>query len=108
MGAHVYEAMPRGEEDQMEKTDMPMQPISLDEVGTPRFRKNAIVCWLLDAGPFDMNQIAMLPGITQEERMQFAQQIGYSVSGFGDLSYASDAVVGAADDEAEKLLREQG
>ena len=35
----------------------PMQPIELDD-GVIRFHKNAIVSFLLDAGPFDMNQLA--------------------------------------------------
>lgn len=75
----------------------PMQPIILDEQGTARFQENKIVRFLLDAGPFDMNKLACLPGISREEREQFAQLIGYSVDGFGELSYASDEVVAQAD-----------
>lgn len=88
-----------------EKVQFPMQPIYLTEDGSVRFRANGIVRWLLDAGPFDMDQIAMLPGITIEEREQFAQLIGYSVSGFGELSYASDETVTKADEIAEQLER---
>ena len=51
-----------------------------------RFRRNEIVLWLLDAGPFDMNTIALMP-FNQEDRVQFAQLIGYSVDGFFDLPY---------------------
>jgi hypothetical protein len=54
-----------------------------------RFKANAIVRFLLDAGPYDMNTLAMMP-FTDEDRRQFAQLIGYSVSGYGDLSYAED------------------
>lgn len=51
---------------------LPHQPIhKVDNV--VRFVPNRIVRWLLDAGPFDLNQIAKLPGITQEEHAQFAQ-----------------------------------
>ncbi len=69
-------------------TELPMQPIEMDSGGIIRFKGNGIVRYLLDAGPFDMNQIAVLPNITREEASQFAQLIGYSVSGYGDLSYA--------------------
>ena len=36
--------------------------------------------------------------------MQLAQLIGYSVSGFGDLSYADRDVVRRADRKTEKLI----
>ena len=35
-----------------------------------------------------------------EDREQFAQLIGYSVSGFGDLSYVSDETWGMVEDES--------
>ena len=65
----------------------PMQPIVTAEDGVRRFKKNAIVRWLLDAGPFDMNIIAVTP-FSLEDRRQFAQLIGYSVSGYQDRSYS--------------------
>ncbi len=68
-----------------------------------RFRENAIVLMLLDEGPFDMNKIARR-NFSQEDREQFAQLIGYSVSGAGDLSYMSAATISRADIEAEKLF----
>ena len=74
----------------MSKTKHPVQPVYFDEHGVVRFKENPIVRYLLDAGPFDMNSIAMLPGIDANDREQFAQLIGYSVSGAGDLSYFSD------------------
>lgn len=82
----------------------PMQPIIQDDSGVIRFQKNAIVRFLLDAGPFDMNQIALMP-FTQEDREQFAQLIGYSVSGFGELSYASAESVAKADQLADEILK---
>ena len=76
--------------------DMPMQPL-VNVDGIKRFKANRIVDDLLSR--FDaqekplsggyLNDIAMR-GYTDEERMQFAQLIGYSVSGYGDLSYVSD------------------
>ena len=83
-----------------------MQPIYLDEHGTARFKENGIVRYLLDAGPFDMNQLAVLP-FSDEDREQFAQLIGYSLSGFGELHYTSDVVYQAAW-EIARALTEKG
>lgn len=81
----------------------PMQPIEKDDQGVVRFRENKIVGFLLDAGPFDMNQIAKMP-FSVEDRRQFAQLIGYSVCGYGELSYAEDhPSVAEADAVAEQL-----
>jgi hypothetical protein len=74
----------------------PTQPLDLDEHGTLRFKANAIVRFLLDAGPFDMNKLALMP-FSQEDREQFAQLIGYSFGGFGELSYVSDETYEAAE-----------
>ena len=67
--------------------EQPMQPIVHDDDGERRFRENAIVRFLLDAGPFDLNQIALMP-FSPEDRRQLAQLIGYSVSGYEELSYS--------------------
>jgi hypothetical protein len=71
----------------------PIQKTYRDDHNILRFVSNKIVRYLLDAGPFDMNHLAMLP-FDDEDRQQFAQLIGYSVSGFGDLSYISEEVYG--------------
>ena len=84
----------------------PIQPIVTGEHGVKRFKENAIVRHLLDAGGIDMNALARMP-FTREDREQFAQLIGYSVSGFCDLSYASDDVVDAAAKMAEYGLTEE-
>ena len=73
----------------------PIQPLEDDGKGVLRFKKNAIVNFLLDHGPFDMNSLAGM-SFTQEDRQQFAQLIGYSLSGFGELSYVTDEAWGAA------------
>lgn len=62
----------------------PIQPLIEDEDGTIRFKANAIVQYLLDHGFTD-------------DREQFAQLIGYSHSGYCDLSYASDETVEGAE-----------
>ena len=56
----------------------------LDQNGTVRFKRNAIVVHLLENGGIDMNAIARLP-FDNRDREQFAQLIGYSVNGFGEL-----------------------
>jgi hypothetical protein len=67
----------------------PMQPVEKDNQGVLRFRANAIVRHLLDHGGIDLNQIALLD-FPQEDREQFTQLIGYSISGYHKLSYVSD------------------
>jgi hypothetical protein len=73
-----------------DSTQHPVQPLQVDPDGVLRFKPNAIVRFLLDAGPFDMNKLALMPW-SDEDRCQFAQLIGYSLSGYSDLSYVSDA-----------------
>lgn len=85
----------------MSKKSHPMQPLVVDD-GVLRFRRNAIVAHLLESGKDDMNSLAIMP-FSQVDREQFAQLIGYSVSGFGDLSYAKDKTVFEADRRARRL-----
>ena len=80
----------------------PLQPIKRDDDGVVRFVPNAIVCYLLDAGPFDMNKLALMP-FDDSDFEQFAMLIGYSISGFGELSYVSDESYEKAAKKAESL-----
>ena len=89
------------------KNAMPLQPIGWDDHDVLRFRKNRLVEFLLDNGPFDMNDLVALPGITNAEHMQFAQLIGYSVSGAGDLSYFDDETISEMDALAEELIEKE-
>lgn len=73
-----------------------MQPIVRDPAGVYRFKENKIVRFILDAGPFDLNKIAVMP-FSQNDREQFTQLIGYSVSGAGDLSYMRRTLIAQAD-----------
>lgn len=75
----------------------PIQPLVQDEQGTQRFQCNEIVRHLLDNGQINMNDLATLP-FSREDREQFAQLIGYSLSSFGDLSYVSDDTYSTAED----------
>jgi len=83
----------------------PMQPVQFDD-NIIRFKHNAIVRYLLDAGPFDMNTLSA-GRFTVEDREQFAQLIGYSVSGFGDLSYVRDQTCATAEALADQLRKEK-
>lgn len=87
------------------KLTHPMQPLVIDD-GVIRFKANKIVRALLDTGKLNMNDIANLD-FPLEDRVQFVQLIGYSVSGAGDLSYMPDDVIAEADRQAEELLESQ-
>ena len=91
----------------MPKTQ-PTQPIYLDENGTPRFKDNAIVRRLLDEKVISLNQIAeWLGDVSIEDAEQFWQLLGYSVSGYGDLSFVRREIVAEADAKAGALLEEE-
>jgi hypothetical protein len=80
-----------------------MQPLTTGASGVLRFKENAIVRDLLDfAAPrgFGMNEMASRD-YTQGDREQFAQLIGYSLSGYGELSYVSDQTYSTACNLAE-------
>ena len=70
----------------------PIQMLKEDDHGVVRFVDNPIVRYLLDNGPFDMNHLAVAFSAPEyrEDAEQFAQLIGYSLSGFSELSYVSD------------------
>lgn len=86
----------------MKKAKHPIQPLVKDEHGVIRFKANAIVRFMLDAGRqgtrFDLNTLAIMD-FSKEDREQLAQLIGYSLSGFGDLSYVSDEAYAAAESQ---------
>lgn len=72
----------------------PMQPVFKDEGGILRFRENAIVRYLLDLARkhklADLNSLAEIP-FSQEDREQFTQLIGYTIGGYHELHYVSNA-----------------
>ncbi len=87
----------------------PMQPLVITPDRLIRFHANAIVRWMLEQGRegkrFDMNLIAM-QDFSVEDQMQFAQLIGYSLSGYADLSYVTDESYEEASVAAEPLRSE--
>ena len=69
----------------------PMQPIEPDPEGVIRFRCNRIVIAVYEKSRrhgYGMNEIHT-GDFTGDERRQFAQLLGYSVSGYGTLQYVS-------------------
>lgn len=71
---------------------LPIQPLVIDAHGTLRFKENPIVRVLLDYATehgYGLNEIA-LEEFDAEDQMQLAQLIGYSLSGYGTLSYVTD------------------
>jgi hypothetical protein len=91
----------------------PRQPIGWADDGVIRFKENKIVKWMLDMGrggqKFDLNLIVMRlheGKFSVEDLIQLDQLIGYSTSGFGDLSYIPPEEVEACDEIAANLVAE--
>ena len=90
----------------MKEPEHPTQPIVLDEYGTTRFKANKVVRFLYDWATqrgMGLNTLALMD-FTDEDREQFAQLLGYSVSGFGELPYARAKTVAQVDIEAARVL----
>ncbi len=78
------------------------QPFVKDRDGVVRFKENKAVRILLDAAQdrgFGLNDLARLD-ISDEDRRQLAQLIGYSLVGYHELSYVSDDEALAATEAA--------
>ncbi|MGK3981245.1 hypothetical protein WMF38_57140 [Sorangium sp. So ce118] len=81
----------------------PIQPCGLDDRSVLRFKPNAIVEFLLKESKYDLNDLSRV-GFLVEDWMQFAQLIGWSVSGYCDLSYVSNEAKDEADAAAATAL----
>ena len=85
-----------------------MQPIVIDKNGTPRFAENRIISKLLEVAriaEYDLNCIhmdAQEGKFSIEEIEQFNQLIGYSVSGFGEISCHRGLTIKNADKKGRK------
>jgi hypothetical protein len=87
----------------------PMQPL-VDVNGVTRFKKNGLVDALYEHGVktgLGLNELHCMK-FSDEDRMQFAQLIGCSLSGYGDLSYVSDASYDAAQQAAAQPAAPEG
>ena len=71
-----------------------VQPTIKDPDGILRFKENAIVRhlydWARERG-HGLNELACMP-FSNEDRQQFAQLLGYSLSGYSELPYVGDDV----------------
>ena len=85
-----------------------MQPVVVAAEGTIRFKQNQIISDMLELCQkhgLGLNEIAMRD-YEKDDRSQLMQLIGYSVSGYGDLSCSRAKHVMRADKKAESLLAE--
>ena len=73
----------------------PIQPLIEDNNGTVRFKENVLVTYILDNGGIDLNDLALID-FPLNDREQFNQLIGYSLSGYGELGFVSDETYEAA------------
>ena len=72
--------------------DPPLQPMIAEPGRGGRFRENALVTYLLERASqhgCDLNHLATVPA-SEADREQFAMLIGYSLSGFLELSYVRE------------------
>ena len=84
----------------------PMQPLVMDG-NVVRFKRNAIVDRLFNEGVINLNRIAMwLDSVPVEDVEQFWQLLGYSVSGYGDLSFIRPETVAKADELAAEMVKQ--
>lgn len=67
----------------------PSQPVEVAADNIVRFKPNAIVKYMVENGPWDLDRLSTIG--TGKDYSQLAQQLGYSVSGWGDLSIVNDA-----------------
>jgi hypothetical protein len=68
----------------------PAQPIIIDEHGVKRFQENAIVKFLLDSGPFDINDLFIDHNFSVSDHIQFCQLTGMSLQLFADQDFISN------------------
>lgn len=77
----------------------PIQPVEMGKNGVDRFKSNSIVRRLMEHGQktgLSLNELAG-EGFSNSDWEQFAQLIGYSVSGWSGLSYVSEDACSAVD-----------
>lgn len=102
----------------------PLQPLIIDEHSVLRFQRNAIVAYVIDwcsskngavgykpvdprAPAPDLNELARMD-FPQEDRVQLAQLIGYSLDGFAELPYVTDKDYARAFDRRTRGMKGPG
>lgn len=87
----------------------PIQPLATDSNGVLRFKENKIVSHVLQVSRDNgcsLNDLACME-FSLEDREQFWQLIGYSLSGYGELGFVSDDTYNAAAAMADEGLSEK-
>jgi hypothetical protein len=84
----------------------PIQPLYLSEDGVMYFKQNKIITYLFESGKLDLNEIAVMD-FSNEDQQQIAQLVGYSLSGYGDLSYVDDDAYAVAQRMSEEVKDER-
>jgi hypothetical protein len=85
-----------------------MQPVVRAADGTIRFKQNQIICDMQELCAkhgLDLNEIACRD-YSKDDRSQLMQLIGYSVSGYGNLSCSRAKHVMRADEKAASMVDE--
>jgi len=90
----------------------PIQPIVKGAQGVLHFKENKLVSALLDHGRttgLGLNELARKFGAPEHvgDHQQLAQLIGYSLSGYAELSYVDDVAYGTAATMADEGLNEK-
>lgn len=97
------------EEGRKEQCPSFMQPVVVAKDGVIRFKENVLVRALLDHGRntgLGLNELSttLFTDEYPDDWMHFAQLIGYSIGGYGELSYVTDESYEAAK-ELESSIR---
>jgi hypothetical protein len=93
-----------GDETFRRATKHPIQRVQVSEDGIYRFVPNAIVKHMVEYGPWTLNDLRAAGD--DNDYAQLAQQIGYSVSGWEDLSVVKRRHSAAAYVEQELAIRD--
>ena len=90
-------------------TKNPIQPIIKDDTGRLRFKRNAIVDFLLEFSTskgISLNELSSMD-FSKDDWQQLAQLIGYSLSGYSELRYVDNESYYAAVKMHEDKLSEK-
>jgi hypothetical protein len=72
------------------KIIQPAQPIIIDKYGVERFQENAIVQFLLNNGPFNINDLLIFHSFSKSDHVQFCQLTGMSLQLFADQEFVNN------------------
>jgi hypothetical protein len=82
----------------------PIQPIYLDDHGSPRFQDNEVVVFLFIEGKLSLDKIEIMD-FPQTDKEQFAQLLGCSVKEFCEFGFTSEEARSQAKASAKKAKK---